>query len=74
LSNEEYPYQTRYAYTGTLLSSGENPLWVAQQMGHKDWGMIRKTYGRWIPEVDTSAGGKVMKFLAQIGRSVVVAS
>lgn len=57
------PYQTRHTYASTLLSAGENPLWVAQQMGHKDWGMIRKRYGRWIPDVDTSAGSKVMKLL-----------
>lgn len=43
------PYQTRHTFASMLLSSGKNPLWVAQQMGHKDWGMIRKTYGRWIP-------------------------
>lgn len=55
------PYQTRHTYASTLLSAGENPLWVAQQMGHKDWGMIRKRYGRWIPDVDTNAGSKVMK-------------
>lgn len=42
------PYQTRHTYASMLLSRGENPLWVAQQMGHKDWGMIRKIYGRWI--------------------------
>jgi integrase len=66
------PYQTRHTYASTLLTSGENPLWVAQQMGHKDWGMIRKTYGHWIPEVDTTAGGKVMKFWAQNWRSVAI--
>lgn len=43
------PYQTRHTFASTLLSSGANPLWVAQQMGHKDWGQIRKVYGRWIP-------------------------
>lgn len=42
------PYQTRHTFASTLLSRGENPLWVAQQMGHKDWGQIRKVYGRWI--------------------------
>lgn len=61
------PYQTRHTYASMLLSAGENPLWVAQQMGHKDWGMIRKRYGRWIPEVDSSAGGKVMQYWAQFG-------
>lgn len=41
-----------------MLSSGEKDLWVAHQMGHKDWGMIRKTYGRWIQGVDPDAGSK----------------
>jgi len=61
------PYQTRHTYASTLLSKGENPLWVAQQMGHKDWGMIRRVYGRWIPEVDSSAGNKIRAFWAQNG-------
>ncbi|MCV6610308.1 MAG: tyrosine-type recombinase/integrase [Amphritea sp.] len=44
------PYQTRHTFASTMLSAGKNPLWVAQQTGHKDWGMIRKVYGRWITE------------------------
>lgn len=50
------PYQTRHTYASTLLSRGENPLWVAQQMGHVDTEMIIKHYGRWIPEHDARAG------------------
>lgn len=42
------PYQTRHTYASQLLSEGANPLFVAQQMGHKDWGMIRHVYGRYI--------------------------
>ncbi|NRA21385.1 MAG: site-specific integrase [Oceanospirillaceae bacterium] len=42
------PYQTRHTFASMLLTAGKNPMWVAQQMGHKDWGMIRKVYGRWI--------------------------
>lgn len=53
-----YPYQTRHTYASTLLSAGENPVWVASQMGHKDWVMIVRTYGRWIPQVDPTAGDK----------------
>jgi integrase len=41
-------YQTRHTYASMLLSWGSNPMYVAAQMGHKDWGMIRKRYGRWI--------------------------
>lgn len=42
------PYQTRHTFASHLLSRGENPLYVAAQMGHRDWGMIRKVYGRYI--------------------------
>ena len=59
------PYQTRHTYASTLLSNGENPLWVATQMGHSDWGMIRRVYGRWIPEVDSTAGSKTMMIWSQ---------
>jgi integrase len=41
-------YQTRHTFASRLLSEGANPLYVAQQMGHKDWGMIRTVYGKWI--------------------------
>ncbi|MFY9328804.1 MAG: DUF3596 domain-containing protein [Georgfuchsia sp.] len=67
-----YPYQTRHTYASMILSAGENPLWVAQQMGHKDWGMIRKRYGRWIPDVDKSAGQRIMERLAQLGPNVAL--
>lgn len=50
------PYQTRHTYASMLLSAGENPLWVATQMGHKDTEMIIKHYGRWIPDKSTVAG------------------
>lgn len=59
------PYQTRHTYASMLLSAGENPMWVAQQMRHEDWGMIRKRYGRWIPEVDKTAGSKVIQQWSQ---------
>ncbi|WP_231990347.1 hypothetical protein [Nitrosomonas ureae] len=44
------PYQTRHTFASMMLSSGEHYMWVAHQMGHKDWGMIIKVYGRWIPQ------------------------
>ena len=53
------PYTTRHTFASLMLSSGVNPMWVARQMGHRDWGMIRKVYGRWIPDVDTSIQDKI---------------
>jgi len=55
------PYQLRHTYASTLLSSGENIHWLARQMGHRDATMILRTYGKWIPDVDPSAGSKAEK-------------
>lgn len=59
------PYQTRHTFASTLLSAGENPMYVAQQMGHKDTTMVIKTYGRWI-EV---AGGVLPDFYQRTSAS-----
>lgn len=53
-----YPYQTRHTYASMMLSSGEHPMWVAQQMGHADWSMIIRRYGRWMPDADSQAGSR----------------
>lgn len=42
------PYQTRHTFASTLLSAGENPLYVAKQMGHKNTEMLNRHYGRYI--------------------------
>jgi integrase len=55
------PNQLRHTYASWMLSAGEQPMWVARQMGHKDWGMIRKVYGRWIPSVDPDAGSRAVE-------------
>lgn len=60
------PYATRHTFASLMLSAGINPLWVAKQMGHKDWGMIRKVYGRWIQGADESIEIKVNNLLARI--------
>ena len=49
--------QTRHTFASLMLSRGENPMWVAQQLGHSDLKMLRDHYGRWIPE----EGGYVPK-------------
>ncbi|WP_354308969.1 DUF3596 domain-containing protein [Pseudomonas sp. PvP001] len=50
------PYQTRHTYASMMLSAGEHPMWVAKQMGHTDWTMIARVYGRWLPNATSSAG------------------
>jgi integrase len=58
------PYQTRHTYASMMLSAGEHPMWVAQQMGHADWTMIAKVYGRWMPDADPHAGQKAQEKFA----------
>lgn len=37
-------------------------------MGHADWTMIAKVYGRWMRDVDPIAGGKAMEKFGNDGR------
>ncbi|WP_396190228.1 Arm DNA-binding domain-containing protein [Flavobacterium sp.] len=53
-----WPYQTRHTYASMMLSAGEPPIWVAQQMGHSDLAMIFRRYARWMPDVAPDAGMK----------------
>lgn len=59
------PYQTRHTYASMMLSSGEHPMWVAKQMGHKDWTMIARVYGRWMPDADAGAGSRAESIFAR---------
>jgi len=59
-----WPYQMRHTYASMMLSAGEHPMWVAKQMGHKDWTMIAKIYGKWMPAADLDAGGKAEALFA----------
>lgn len=49
------PYSTRDTYASQLLSAGENPMWVARQMGHRDWQVLRRSYAAWI-DADAAGG------------------
>lgn len=54
-----YPYQMRHTFASQALSAGENVMWVAKQMGHRDWTITAKKYARWIPSIVPDAGAKV---------------
>jgi len=44
------PYQTRHTFASQELMNGTNPMKLAYEMGHSDWGMIRNIYGKYINE------------------------
>ncbi len=43
-------YQLRHTYASKMIMAGANHMWLARQMGHTDWGMIRVIYASWIEE------------------------
>jgi integrase len=42
------PYQLRHSDASMLLMAGAHPAYLAKQLGHKDWGMIRTIYAQWV--------------------------
>ena len=52
------PYQTRHTFASMMLMAGEHVMWVAQQMGHTDWGFTARTYARFMPDDMPDAGKK----------------
>lgn len=44
------PYQVRHTFASSLLTAGNNPWYVAQQLGHVDVQLVFRVYGKFIPE------------------------
>jgi integrase len=58
------PYQTRHTAATLWLASGENPLWIARQMGHTSTEMLFKVYGRFVPNLTRQDGSAFERLLA----------
>lgn len=41
-------YQCRHTYASSMLTAGQNPWYVAQQLGHVDVQMVFRVYGKFI--------------------------
>ncbi|MDM4771162.1 site-specific integrase [Solimonas sp. SE-A11] len=50
------PYQTRHTCATLWLAAGENPEWVARQLGHANTMMLFKTYSRFVPNLTRRDG------------------
>jgi integrase len=66
------PYQTRHTYASMMLMAGEHVMWVARQMGHTDWSLTAKRYGRWIHSDMPDAGSKAEKLWSTSGQPAVL--
>ena len=50
------PYQTRHTAATLWLASGENPEWIARQMGHTTTRMLFTVYSRFVPNLTRKDG------------------
>lgn len=54
------PYQVRHTFASALLTSGANPWYVAQQLGHEDVEIVREVHPRGLPEAQGHPQGGVL--------------
>lgn len=57
------PYQTRHTAATLWLASGENPEWIARQMGHTSTRMLFSTYSRYVPNLTRKDGSAFEQLL-----------
>ena len=50
------PYQTRHTAATLWLAAGENPEWIARQMGHATTEMLFRVYSRYVPNITRRDG------------------
>lgn len=63
------PYQTRHTTATLWLASGENPEWIARQMGHSNTRMLFTVYSRFVPNL-TRRDGSAFEVLLSTSSSM----
>jgi integrase len=64
------PYQTRHTAATLWLAAGENPEWIARQMGHTTTQMLFTVYSRYVPNLTRRDGSVFEKLLMSSGFEV----
>ena len=58
------PYQMRHTAATLWLAAGENPEWIARQLGHTNTEMLFKVYSRYVPNLTRQDGSAMERLLA----------
>ena len=61
------PYQCRHTAATLWLAAGENPEWIARQMGHTTTEMLFRAYSRFVPNLTRQDGSAFERLLLQSG-------
>ena len=59
------PYQSRHTAATLWLAAGENPEWIARQMGHTTTEMLFRVYSRYVPNLTRQDGSAFERLLFQ---------
>ena len=62
-------YQSRHTAATLWLASGENPQWIARQLGHSSTEMLFKVYSRFVPNLTRQDGSAFERLLMRNGAS-----
>ena len=57
------PYQTRHTAATLWLGAGENPQWIARQLGHTSTEMLFRVYARYVPNLTRKDGSAMEQLL-----------
>ncbi|PPD52355.1 MAG: site-specific integrase [Methylotenera sp.] len=57
------PYMTRHTAATLWLAAGENPEWIARQLGHVSTEMLFKVYSRFVPNLTRHDGSAFNRLL-----------
>jgi len=64
------PYQTRHTYACWNLTARGNLAFIANQMGHTDYSMLVKVYGRWIDSESPSELERIWAGMQNLEKNV----
>jgi len=59
------PYQARHTAATLWLASGENPEWIARQLGHSSTEMLFRVYSRYVPNLTRQDGSAFAALLSK---------
>ncbi|WP_180108677.1 site-specific integrase [Acinetobacter sp. YH12147] len=65
-------YQTRHTAATLWLSAGENPEWIARQLGHSTTEMLFRVYSRYIPNVTRRDGSAFEAMLERLNTEELI--